>query len=343
MIDLHDYSDCFLVALALSLLFTPLFRFFAIRFNIFDHPITSIKTHRQPVPYLGGVAITLALSLALLATRVLTNFPTGTLHNLRGILSGGIIVLILGLIDDVRLKGVRYQWKFVIQVTAAICLMSFNVRIHFIQPWWMADALTMIWIVGIMNAVNIVDIMDGLASGVGVIACAGFLFISLPSEQIYVNFLAAALAGSLLGFMPYNLSKRFKIFMGDAGSLMLGFLLAALSLGTTYTNANNMGVFAPLLILALPIYDTVFVTILRLKKGMSPFLGSKDHFALRLEKFGFYRPEILGIVYMTAILLTFIAYEVTRLPYRATLTLYSLTLMAAIGIGLWLARIDIDA
>ncbi len=99
--------------------------------------------------------------------------------------------------------------------------------------------------------------------------------------------------------------------MGDAGSLMLGFLLAALSLGTSYSRVNNLGVFAPILILGVPIYDTILVTILRLKKGMSPFLGSKDHFALRLEKFGFQRPEILGIVYVSATLMTVIAYEVT--------------------------------
>jgi len=334
---------CFLGALGLSAILTPCVRLIALRFEILDRPITSIKTHRTPVPYLGGAAITLALSLVLLGARLLTNFPTGTLHTLRGILVGGLIILGLGLIDDIKHKGVRYQWKFVVQIIAAICLMRFDVRIHFIEPWWMADILTVLWVVGVMNAVNIVDIMDGLASGIGVIAAAGFFFISLPSEQIYVNFLAAALAGALLGFMPYNLSKRFKIFMGDAGSLVLGFLLAALSLGTSYTRVSNLGVFAPILILGLPIFDTVLVTILRLKKGMSPFLGSKDHFALRLEKFGFRRPEILAIVYTTAILLMLIAYQLTLLPYRYIVLLYSLTTLTAIGVGLWLARIDIDA
>ena len=317
-------------------------RLLAIRLEILDHPISSIKTHRHPVPYLGGVAITLALCLALVVARFSTSFPTGTLRTLRGILVGGVIVLILGLFDDIRLKGVRYQWKFVVQIIAALCMMAFGLRIRFIEPVWMADLLTLVWIVGIMNAVNIIDIMDGLASGVGVIASAGFFFISLPSEQIYVNFLAAALAGALLGFMPYNLSKRFRLFMGDAGSLVLGFLLAALSLGTSYSRINNLGVFAPILILGVPIYDTALVTILRLKKGMSPFLGSKDHFALRLEKFGFQRPEILGIVYVTAALLTVIAYEVTLLPFSSTVYLYALTLVAAVSVGLWLAHIDIE-
>jgi UDP-GlcNAc:undecaprenyl-phosphate GlcNAc-1-phosphate transferase len=343
MVPDNLYAACFGGALLLSLILTPTVRWIAVRFEILDHPISNVKTHRQPVPYLGGLAITLALSAALVGARLMTNFPTGTLHTLRGILFGGLIILALGLVDDIRMLGVRYQWKFVIQILAAVCLMRFDVRIHFIEPAWVADILTVLWVVGIMNAVNIVDIMDGLASGVGVIACAGFLFIALPSEQVYVNFLAAALAGALLGFMPFNLSKRLRLFMGDAGSLVLGFLLAALSLGTSYTRVNNLGVFAPILILGIPIFDTILVTILRLKKGMSPFLGSKDHFALRLEKFGFFRPEILGIVYMTGILLTFIAYEITRVPYRYTVLLYSLTLVAAISIGAWLVRIDIDA
>src|SRR2546421_12575391 len=108
-------------------------------------------------------------------------------------------------------------------------------RIQFISPHWLGGALTMLWVVGVMNAVNIIDIMDGLASGIGVIASLGFLFISLPSEEIFVNFTAAALAGALLGFIPYNLSGRWKIFMGDTGSLLTGFVLAALSLGTAYT------------------------------------------------------------------------------------------------------------
>src|SRR4029077_8224239 len=149
--------------------------------------------------------------------------------------------------------------------------------------------------------------MDGLASGIAIIASFGFLFISLPSEQIYVNFAAAALAGALLGFIPFNISQRYKIFLGDTGSLFTGFMLAALSLGTAYTHVNNAGVFAPILILGVPLYDTILVTILRLQKGMSPFLGSRDHFALRLERY-IYRQEILICSYAVSILLAFAAY-----------------------------------
>jgi len=336
------YLWCFLLALAMSFGLTPLMRALAMKLGILDHPFSDVKTHKHPTPYLGGVAVAASMALALLFARVTTNFPTGTLRSLRGLVLGGSIVLLLGFIDDAKHKGLGYRFKFLVQLVAALCLLSFDIRIHFIHPAWFADLLTIVWVVGIINAVNIIDIMDGLASGVAVVACLGFFFISLPSEQIYVNFAAAALAGALLGFIPYNLSRPYKIFLGDTGSLFTGFTLAALSLGTSYTHVNNAGVFAPLLILGVPIYDTLLVTALRLQKGMSPFLGSRDHYALRLEKHGLYREEILVLTYAFSLLLTFAAYEVTLVVFEYAMAIYVIVGAVAIGIGTWLARIRID-
>jgi UDP-GlcNAc:undecaprenyl-phosphate GlcNAc-1-phosphate transferase len=336
------YVECFLLATFISALATPLMRKVAISFNVLDHPHSDVKTHKHPTPYLGGLAVALGMALALLYTRAETKFPTGTLRSLRGMMLGGALVLLLGLIDDVKLKGLGYRFKFLGQIVAALCLVSFDIRIHFIHPAWMADFLTIIWVVGITNAVNIIDIMDGLASGIAVIASLGFLFISLPSEQIYVNFASAALAGGLLGFMPFNFSKKWKIFLGDTGSLFTGYVLAALSLGTSYTHVNNAGVFAPLLILGVPIYDTILVTVLRLQKGISPFLGSLDHYALRLERHGFYREEILIISYAVSLLLTFAAYEVTLVVFDYAMLIYLFVGALACALGTWLARIRID-
>jgi UDP-GlcNAc:undecaprenyl-phosphate GlcNAc-1-phosphate transferase len=341
--DNTQYLICFLVALVLALVLTPIVRWFAVRWEILDRPNTKIKTHQQPVPYLGGLAVALSVGAALIAARFFTQFPTGTLRSLRGIFMGGSILLLLGLIDDIKTKGLGYRFKFLVQFTAAVAIGVFNMRIKFIQPHWFGDVLSVLWVVGIINAVNIIDIMDGLASGIGLIACLGFLFIALPSEEIYVNFIAAATAGSLLGFIPYNLSRRWKIFLGDTGSLLLGFILAALSMGTSYSKVNTLGVFAPILILGLPIYDTMLVTYFRLMRGMSPFLGSKDHFALRLEKFGFYREEILVICYSCALLLAFGAYQVTVSSTRTAVIIYVLTATAAVVAATWLARIRIDA
>jgi UDP-GlcNAc:undecaprenyl-phosphate GlcNAc-1-phosphate transferase len=335
------YFECFLLALTVSGVTTPVFRHIAMTFGVLDHPLSDVKTHKQPTPYLGGLAVALGMIMALAFARVVTQFPTGTLRSLRGVILGGSLVLLLGLIDDVNLKGISYRFKFTGQIVAALCLMTFDIRIHFIHPAWLANLLTIIWVVGITNAVNIIDIMDGLASGIAVIAGLGFFFISLSSfKQVYVNFVPMALAGALLGFMPFNFSKKRKIFLGDTGSLFTGFILAALSLGTAYTHVNNAGVFAPILILGVPIYDTVLVTVLRLQKGKSPFLGSLDHYALRLERHGFYREEILVLSYAISLLLTFAAYEVTLVRFEYAMGIYAVAGTLACAIGTWLARIN---
>jgi UDP-GlcNAc:undecaprenyl-phosphate/decaprenyl-phosphate GlcNAc-1-phosphate transferase len=336
------YFECFFLATLVAVVVTPLFRKLAIATNVLDHPVSSVKTHKQPTPYLGGLAVALAMAVGLLYTRAYTNYPTGTLRSLRGLMFGGILILILGLIDDIKLKGLSYRFKFLIQIAAAICLLAFDIRIHFINPAWLGNILTVVWVVGIINAVNIIDIMDGLASGIAVVASLGFFFISLPFEQVHVNITAVALAGALLGFMPYNFSNKRKIFLGDTGSLFVGFTLAALSLGTSYTHVNNAGVFAPLLILGVPIYDTILVTVLRLQKGVSPFLGSHDHFALRLERYGFYREEILVISYAASLLLTFVAYEVTIVKFEYAMLIYLISGGIAGVLGSWLAKIRIS-
>jgi UDP-GlcNAc:undecaprenyl-phosphate GlcNAc-1-phosphate transferase len=206
-------------------------------------------------------------------------------------------------------------------------VMLFGIQIKFIQPTWFAMGLTILWIVGITNAFNLSDIMDGLASGIAFVASLAFLFISLPTEEIYVNFAAAALAGAALGFIPFNLSKNLKIFMGDAGSLFLGFIASSLALGTSYTGKTEIGVFAPILILALPIFDTFLVFYLRARRGSSPFLGSKDHYPLRLEALGWNRKWILVFAIALSALFSFGAYLCTRVPIGSALGIYALFLV----------------
>jgi UDP-GlcNAc:undecaprenyl-phosphate GlcNAc-1-phosphate transferase len=145
--------------------------------------------------------------------------------------------------------------KFVFQIAAALVLPAFGIRIHFLQPAHFAKLVTIVWIVGVTNALNLVDIMDGLAASQAAISALGFLLIALPSEEIYVNFAAAALLGACLGFLPWNFSSKRKIFMGDGGALSVGFVLAAISMGTRYSAIDPLGVYAPLLILGLPIID----------------------------------------------------------------------------------------
>lgn len=327
---------------AVSLIITCLARKLAIRLSIFDKPITSIKTHKKPTPYLGGVGIFMGFLLSLVLIRYFTHFPSGTLRTLRGLFIGGSCIVALGLIDDIKPRGLHFSVKLFLQIVIAILLINYDVRIKFLKPAYFADILSVFWIVGIINAMNIIDVMDGLSSGVAAIASLTFLLIALPTEEIYVNFASAALAGACLGFIPYNLSTRYKIFMGDTGSLFLGFTLAALSVGTSYTKMNAIALYAPILILGIPLYDTCLVTYLRLRKGKSPFLGSKDHFTLRLEIMGYSRKQIILFVYIICIFLSIAAWLITKISIYNALAVYALIIFMAIYFTKKISKIKIE-
>ncbi|MFH1259631.1 MAG: MraY family glycosyltransferase [Elusimicrobiota bacterium] len=334
-----NYLLSFFMAFIIALAFTPLMRSLAHRWQWLDHPSTEIKTHKQPVAYLGGVAIWIAFVLTLVFIRFYTDFPTGTLHSLRGILLGSFFIVIVGLIDDYRPLG--FKKKFLGQIIAAIILVYFGIQLKFIYPNYMAILISLIWIVGITNGLNIIDIMDGLAGGVAAISAFAFLFISLPTEEIYVNFAAIALAGACCGFLPFNFNRA-TIFMGDTGSLLLGFVLASVSLGTSYTKFNSIALFAPLLILAIPIYDTCLVVILRFRQGRSPFLGSKDHFALRLEALGLNRKQVVLLTYLVSIILCFLAWAVTRVNFIGAVVIYGLIIISAVLVFHRLSKIKME-
>lgn len=326
------YASTAAAAAAVSALLTPLVRWLAIRHDLLDHPATAIKTHKVAVPHLGGVAVFAAFAGTLIALRLFTHFPSGTLRSLRGILLGTALVFGLGLVDDLlKPRGLSFKTKFLFQIAAALGLLYFDIKMQFLRPEYLATALTVFWIVGITNAMNIIDIMDGLCAGQGMIAAMAFLVIALPSEDVYVNVTAAALAGACAGFLPYNLSQRLRIFLGDAGALAVGFVLSALALGTNYSSINPLGVYAPLLILGVPIYDTLFVMILRIRKGHSPFLGSRDHFALRMELMGLPRPTILALASIASVLLALAAFVVTKVDLAWAAVIYA---VVAIEVGM---------
>ncbi|MDR2616688.1 MAG: undecaprenyl/decaprenyl-phosphate alpha-N-acetylglucosaminyl 1-phosphate transferase [Endomicrobium sp.] len=331
------YAYSFFIAVLISVIFTPICRFLAIKLNILDIPTTKIKTHKVSTPYLGGVAIAFAWILSLLLIRAITSFPTLTLRNLRGIIFGAFMMLIVGLADDIKKGGLGIKPKLVIQfLSASIIVFLFNIRMDFIPIYWLSCLISIIWIMGITNAFNIIDIMDGLSSGIAVIASFTFLFISLSTQMRYINFCSVALAGALLGFMPYNFSVSKKIFMGDTGSLFVGFVIACISLGTSYSSTSNIGLFAPVFVLAIPIYETFLVSMCRIQKGMLPFIGSKDHYALRLSKMGFSKKQILTITYITCLFFSVCAYLFTTLSMFSALLLF-----IAVGILMWIVSITL--
>ena len=327
-------------AFGISFVLTPLVRWLAIRLNWFDLPSSSVKTHKVATPSLGGIAIFAGFVGTLLLLRYWTDFPTGTLRSLRALVIGGTVVFALGIIDDLRKpQGLGVKSKFFGQTVAACALLWYGIHIKFLVPEYLGLALSLLWVVGITNAFNIVDIMDGLSGSLAVIAALCFLMISLPSEELYVNFASAALAGAAAGFLPWNMSAGAKIFMGDSGSMLLGFSLAAISLGTRYSDVNTLGIYAPLLILLVPMYDTFFVMFLRIRAGQSPFLGSKDHFALRLEKLGYSRDKIVIMAGAAAAFLGFCAFLVTQLTLTWALCIYLIILIEVLVLSKALAKV----
>ena len=337
------YLITFSISYIIALILTPFFRYIAKIFDIYDRPLTAVKTHKVSTPYLGGLAIWCGWVISLILIRFITNFPTGTLNNLRSVIVGSFLLLFLGLCDDIKKGGLGFKFKFLIQIIAClIVVIGFDIRIKFIENYILSVLISIFWIIGLSNAFNLIDIMDGLSCGVALISAFFFFIIALPNEMIYVNFCAIALVASCLGFLPYNLSKKKKIFMGDTGSLSIGFILAIIAMGTSYTKISPVGVFAPLLILAVPIYETIFVSIMRMIKGKNPFLGSKDHFPLRLEKIGYSRKQILIFVYILSFILGIFAYTIVNLNDNISYLIFSLVIILLVLFSIKLSKVKVD-
>ena len=299
LIDPVWYALAFLTALGLALYVTPLTIRVARTFKIQDTPDGRLKKHTEPTPYLGGLAIAAAFMMAF----GLFSATATTTHQATGILVGGLMVLLLGLYDD--LTNLSPSVKFMGQLLAAFVIYKAGVKVDFVQNEWAKMGVTMLWVTGIANAFNIIDVMDGLAAGTALIASLFLFAISAAATQLHgeprmVPFMAITLAGALLGYLRFNRHPA-RIFLGDTGSLFIGFMLGALSMVASYSETNQLAVVTPVVLLAVPIFETAFVAIHRARKGIPFFRGSPDHFALRLRHAGRSVPLIVRRTYAIAI------------------------------------------
>ncbi len=334
------YLECMLTAGLITAIFLPLLRRWAGKFFL-DAP-GGLKKHAGKIPVLGGMGIFLGTMASLIMIRLLTAFPSGTLHNLRGIVLGGSLIFLLGLIDDARKpKGVPVGIKLGVQAAAAGALIYYGVSIHAFSSPWISWPLTFLWVVGLTNAFNLLDIMDGLCVSQALVCTLGLTVIALPSEYIYVNFAALALLGACLAFWPYNHARK-KIFLGDSGATFLGFMIAALSIGTGYSETSNWGFLAPLFILAVPLFDTAFVSLARLLKGKNPLKGSNDHIALRLKKLNWKPPFILAAFATAGLFFNILAFTLTHCCIEIALALFIFSTAAMGLVTLWLLHIKIE-
>jgi len=285
-------------SLMISFLFAfyliPIIRSIAIKLHILDIPDGGVKKHRKPIPYLGGIAIYIAFIVALALTLPFENkmFP---------FLTGSTLLLFVGLIDD--LVPLRPYQKFAGQIIAALCFLraGFYLKSHFFHNYW-SMPLSFLWILALINAFNLVDVMDGLATLLASCAVFSFLVMSLYSQQPTVAILLCSLLGALLAFFWYNRPNA-TIYLGDAGSLFIGGLLATAPFMINWGHYNWYGYITPIIILAIPLLEVTTLIIVRTYRGVPFYLPSPDHFSIYLQKNGWSKRAILVYVLFLSIAL----------------------------------------
>ena len=322
------------VALAVSLAATPLVKKLANRIGAIDVPKDSRRVHKSPIPRLGGLAIFLGFVLSVV---ILADIS----RQILGILIGAVIIVIVGVVDDI--KPLRALIKLIIQIIAALVAVYFGVIIdifsnpiifsanEFVFLGYFSIPITVLWIVAITNSVNLIDGLDGLAVGVSAISSIAMLIIALMvSDDLNVAVILAALTGACLGFMPYNFNPA-KIFMGDTGALLLGYVLSTVSIIGLFKFYAVVSFAAPFLVLALPLFDTSFAVIRRILKGQSPMSPDRGHFHHRLLDIGLSQKQAVAILYTISGLLGLIAVVITtRDEIRALILIIAVVIAAAI-------------
>jgi UDP-GlcNAc:undecaprenyl-phosphate GlcNAc-1-phosphate transferase len=344
MQNLVPYLSVFALALALCAGLTPLAMRLARALGVMDRPNTPLKVQRQPVPYLGGVAMFLAFALALAFAKLrFFPHPSGlwpafldVFRGIYAILAGAFFSLVLGLVDDARVLSPKA--KAAGQALIALLLVVLGLRVRFVHEAWLSALLTVFWVVAISNAVNFVDIMDGLAAGVGGLASLGFFIFSVHAGRVDDSIASLALAGACAGFLIFNFDPA-RVYMGDAGSLFLGFTLSAIALNENYSHQNQLAVFSPFLLLALPIFDLALMTFIRTRKGIPPWKGSPDHIPLRLKALGLGKRQVVLSLYGATAFLGAAAYLASFLKDSDALLVWGALGLGAFFLGAWLVGI----
>jgi UDP-GlcNAc:undecaprenyl-phosphate GlcNAc-1-phosphate transferase len=319
----------FFLAYFLALVGTPMAREAALRFGVVDRPDGALKNHDEPVAYLGGLAV---FSAFLLSIGMTFEFDA----ELLALLLASTIVTTVGLIDD--FGALTPKPKVIGQVVAVFVLLKAGIMVQVaIIPWWARLIITVLWLVGLSNAFNLVDIMDGLAAGLGVIAATFLLVVALLNGRLVVAAFTVAMIGALLGFLRSNFHPA-TIYLGDCGSLFIGLTLGALAMVMDYTHYNPLGWLAPLYILAVPLIDTLYVIVLRIRAGRKIYYGSADHFPLRVRRrLDGWTAGTVVVSYAVAVVFGALGLVVLFLDPVSTLILTAVVGAVVLGLLVWLA------
>ena len=294
---------------AFSFFFTPIANKIAFMIDAVDVPNDERRMHSKPIARLGGLAIYIAFMISVFIFGTMTSY-LGVSKQLYGILIGAFVIIVLGIFDDIY--ALRARYKFSAQILAAVIVASFDVRININQIFYafsvnsslleniLSFIVTVLWIVAITNALNLIDGLDGLATGITVIATASFLIIMIMISNIQMAILSACLVGASIGFIPFNKNPAL-IFMGDTGALFLGFILACFSVHGLYSQTTIISLAVPFLIMALPIFDTCYAFARRIAEKRSPFSPDRLHIHHKLIDLGLSQSRTVAILYVMSI------------------------------------------
>jgi UDP-GlcNAc:undecaprenyl-phosphate GlcNAc-1-phosphate transferase len=286
-----DYFFLFITSYALVGLLTPLMRKLAIAQGVFDHPNSAHKSHKKPVPYLGGVAIIIGVIIVSYTALVFTKYSWSNFWLATSVIGPALVMGLVGLWDD--LKNLNPLPRFIGQSISGLFIafiLILNDNIGNPTGITALDAvITLIWIVAICNSINFFDNLDGGAAGTVAITAISLTYLAIIGNQYFTAALSVVVAGSTLGFLVWNRAPA-RIYMGDAGALFLGLLIAVLTVRFKPSTESSLSSFAiPVLLLAIPILDTSVAVLSRLRRKVSPFQGGKDHLSHRLVRLGLSR------------------------------------------------------
>ena len=281
----------FFISFVIVLLLTPIIRKFALKKGFIDKANGDpLKIHKESVAMLGGVVILVAMAVGMfLAYSVERIAYSLELKMILAIAIGGVAVFWVGFWDDIKLAKPRV--RVLLEILAGIIVLLVGIRVNFIPVRWIIVPLTIFYIVGAINAFNVIDGMDGLCTGVSLISCIGFFFLGLNNQNNLLMVLSAVLFMSLLGFLPYNFHSA-KIFLGNAGSGLIGFLMGAMAVMATAKPYGIANFIAAILVIGVPVFDMAFAILRRLIRRKPLSIGDRDHLYDLLLKKGWSQPKV---------------------------------------------------
>jgi UDP-GlcNAc:undecaprenyl-phosphate GlcNAc-1-phosphate transferase len=342
------YIFIFGSAFLVSLIIMPLAIRLAKKLDIQDHP-KGRKNHVKITPLLGGLGIYASFMIVIgncvAGLFIFANNPYFSKHlgmlsrqlplliavlpKLIAILAGATLLVIVGLLDDKKGLEFSVKVKLVVQLLAALLAVIGGARTSFMPTDWLDALVSVIWIVGICNAFNFLDNMDGLSAGIGVIAAVIFFWVTAAQGQFFSALIFAALAGSILGFLRYNFYPA-KIFMGDMGSLFIGYMFGVLALTSSYVVSETpslIPIVLPIVVLSVPIYDTMTVIAIRIREHRPVYIGDRRHLSHRLVNLGMKPKQAVVFIYLICICIGIAASLLPYVPKTGSITILLQTVL----------------